>query len=332
MRYTHLAPSAPTNDPSVVRTRMRAARATIARAATCPRARRAPTMSARARDVADDASSTASWCRYEGRFLSSSEAAALDEDLIAGVGCEASSLESLMRTAGKNAATATLARAVGHERFVVLCGPGNNGGDGLVLAREVATRRETSEVKVWYPKGPGKSELYAKLVDECRETRGLTFVDEQEVLKMMDARETRCFVDAMFGFSFRGEVRAPFVEVMKKLTALTNGVCADLDERALFTVSLDIPSGWNVDGAPSGGEVFTPNLLISLTAPKKCCATFDDPALGERTPRMKRMAQTHVVAGTFLTEEMCEKYGLRAIPLRHDSVEEYAPLDLSRKE
>jgi len=169
-------------------------------------------------------------------------------------------------------------------------------------------------------------------VDECRETRGLTFVDEEEVLKMMDARETRCFVDAMFGFSFRGEVRAPFVEVMKKLTALTNGVCADLDERALFTVSLDIPSGWNVDGAPSGGEVFTPNLLISLTAPKKCCATFDDPALGERTPRMKRMAQTHVVAGTFLTEEMCEKYGLRAIPLRHDSVEEYAPLDLSRKE
>ena len=76
--------------------------------------------------------------------------------------------------------------------------------------------------------------------------------------------------------------------------------------------------------------MFVPNLLISLTAPK-CCATFDDPALGEPTPRMKSLAQTHVVAGTFLTEEMCEKYGLCAVRLRRDSVEEYAPLDLSRK-
>ena len=311
----------------------RAATATIARAATIPRARAATIPRARAATMSAS-SSTASWCRYEGRFLSSSEARALDEDLIAGIGCEASSLESLMRTAGKNAATATLARAVGHDAFVVLCGPGNNGGDGLVLAREVATRRERSEVKVWYPKGPGKSELYAKLVDECRETRGVTFVDEEEVLKMMDAHapnaaeaKATCFVDAMFGFSFRGDVRAPFVEVMKKLIALTN---AERDERALFTVSLDIPSGWNVDGAPSGDEVFVPNLLISLTAPK-CCATFDDPALGEPTPRMKSLAQTHVVAGTFLTEEMCEKYGLCAVPLRRDSVEEYAPLDLSRK-
>ena len=190
-----------------------------------------------------------------GAISSSSEARALDEDLIAGIGCEASSLESLMRTAGKNAATATLARAVGHDAFVVLCGPGNNGGDGLVLARRGGDETRGSEVKVWYPKGPGKSELYAKLVDECRETRGVTFVDEEEVLKMMDAHAPNaaeakaCFVDAMFGFSFRGDVRAPFVEVMKKLIALTN---AERDERALFTVSLDIPSGWNVDGAPSG--------------------------------------------------------------------------------
>ena len=100
-------------------------------------------------------------------------------------------------------------------------------------------------------------------------------------------------------------MRAPFVEVMKKLIALTN---AERDERALFTVSLDIPSGWNVVRRAERNEVFVPNLLISLTAPK-CCATFDDPALGEPTPRMKSLAQTHVVAGTFLTEEMCEKYG-----------------------
>ena len=113
-----------------------------------------------------------------------------------------------MRTAGKNAATATLARAVGHDAFVVLCGPGNNGGDGLVLAREVATRRERSEVKVWYPKGPGKSELYAKLVDECRETRGDVRgrgggVENDGRARRTPRGEGDVLVDAMFGFSFR---------------------------------------------------------------------------------------------------------------------------------
>ena len=267
----------------------------------------------------------------DGAFLTSEAARRLDEDLIAGRGCDARSLEVLMRAAGRCAATATLDAFAGTD-FVVLCGPGNNGGDGLALARECATRREGSRVSVWYPRGAGTNELYAELARECRETENVEFVDEDAVLGMM--RETtsatakpRCFVDALFGFSFKGAVRAPFVDVVNALVELTNG-----DARGVFTVSLDIPSGWDVDaGAPDDGDVFAPDLLISLTAPKQCCATLDDPARGEPRPRVKRMAQTHVVAGTFLTDELCEKYGLQQIPLRVDSAREYVPLDLSRR-
>lgn len=281
-----------------------------------------------------------SWCRYGGNFLTAAEALELDRDLMSGE--DAQPLEALMRTAGRSAASATLDRTPTHLAFVALCGPGNNGGDGLVLAREVAMRRLGAEVKVWYPKGPGSSELYAKLVAECEATPNVEFVDEAFVLRAMreriegESRAPVCFVDALFGFSFKGAVREPFIDVMKSLTALTNDACAERDETELFTASLDIPSGWNVDGAVAGDDddrVFMPNLMISLTAPKRCCATFDDPNLGERHERMKRMAATHVVAGAFLTEKLCDKYDLHAIPLRRDddSKVEYAPLELTRK-
>ena len=117
-------------------------------------------------------------------------------------------------------------------------------------------------------------------------------------------RRAACFVDAdVWIFVSRGHVRAPFVEVMKKLIALTN---AERDERALFTVSLDIPSGWSVGRRARRSGVFVPNLLISLTAPK-CCATFDDPALGEPTPRMKRVWRRRTSSPGRFDGERCAK-------------------------
>ena len=283
-------------------------------------------------------------CAYRGRFLSAQEAYALDQDLLAGVGCEKQSLEALMRRAGAQAGRVVVERAgeaLGHKMFCVLCGPGNNGGDGLVLAVTLARAAlEGVNVKVWYPKGPGSSALYAMLKAECEAETNIEFVDEAFVVDALErhvnshdsAANVTCFVDALFGFSFKGDVREPFIDVMNCLTAATNGACADADERALYTVAIDIPSGWNVDGcdADDGKLVFMPNLLISLTAPKRCCATLDDPAKA-RHWRMKRMAQTHVVAGTFLTDAMCDKYGLHDVPLRVDSTIDFAPVDLSRR-
>ena len=145
----------------------------------------------------------------------------------------------------------------------MLCGPGNNGGDGLALAREVRdAARGTRGCRCGTREGPGTNELYAELARECRETANVEFVDEDAVLGMMRERATsaaatpRCFVDALFGFSFKGAVRAPFVDVVNALVALTNG-----DARGAFTVSLDIPSGWDVDaGAPDDGDVFVARL------------------------------------------------------------------------
>jgi NAD(P)H-hydrate epimerase len=81
-------------------------------------------------------------------------------------------------------------------------------------------------------------------------------------------------LDAIFGFSFKPPVRAPF------------GAALPLIARAgLPIVSVDIPSGWDVergdDVAPDAGGLglgvpvlLYPDVLVSLTAPKEGVRKF----------------------------------------------------------
>ena len=99
-------------------------------------------------------------------------------------------------------------------------------------------------------------------------------------------------LDAIFGFSFKPPVRAPFDEVLPLLT-----------RSKLPIVSVDIPSGWDVEGGrPSnlgsgGKEVgpLDPDVLISLTAPK----------MGVREYRGR-----HFLGGRFVPKSLDVKFEL----------------------
>jgi len=76
-------------------------------------------------------------------------------------------------------------------------------------------------------------------------------------------------LDAIFGFSFSGPVRPPFDEVLTLIA-----------RSKLPIVSVDIPSGWDVEQGPvqreisnkegeKVEEVLMPDVLVSLTAPKQ---------------------------------------------------------------
>ena len=70
-------------------------------------------------------------------------------------------------------------------------------------------------------------------------------------------RSSDVILDAIFGFSFKGPVRAPFDEAL------------DLIARSkLPLVSVDIPSGWDVEQGNIYGVGLQPDVLVSLTSPK----------------------------------------------------------------
>jgi NAD(P)H-hydrate epimerase len=70
-------------------------------------------------------------------------------------------------------------------------------------------------------------------------------------------------LDAIFGFSFKGPIRAPFDAALPLLA-----------ESKLPIVSVDIPSGWDVERGNAEGVGLNPDVLISLTAPKEGVKSF----------------------------------------------------------
>jgi NAD(P)H-hydrate epimerase len=105
-------------------------------------------------------------------------------------------------------------------------------------------------------------------------------------------------VDAVFGFSFRGgsaprEPHASAISAMRDMRGR--------DDSAVVLVSVDVPSGWDVDGDGDGdgstaGDRLVPDVLVSLTAPK---------------PFARGFRGRHFVGGRFLPPALAEKYGIR---------------------
>ena len=202
-----------------------------------------------------DSDSAQRW-RERITLLTQKEAQAIDEELMGSPGF---SVDQLMELAGLSVAQAVddfLQQSTRSASILLLCGPGNNGGDGLVAARHLL--HFGYRPVVVYPKRPARP-LYENLVKQC-EDLGIEvgFVLPADVDGQFD-----CVVDALFGFGTTGPLRAPFDQMVQTLTKVVTPI-----------VSVDIPSGWDVESGDVHATGFVPEALVSLTAPKKCAAFF----------------------------------------------------------
>ncbi|TFK34723.1 YjeF N-terminal domain-containing protein [Crucibulum laeve] len=216
------------------------------------------------------------------RYLTAKIAQQIDEELMNATG--AFSLDQLMELAGL-ACAQTLAKVYSKEKFprvLVCCGPGNQGGDGLVAARHLGMFGY--EPTIYMPK-PGSKDIYKRLQTQCANMQIPTIPPSNDIEPLRTAlRSTDVILDAIFGFSFQPPIRTPFDAVLPLL-----------DESKLPIVSVDIPSGWNVEKGNDLGVGLNPDVLISLTAPKE---------------GVRKFKGRHFLGGRFVPKEMEEKYQL----------------------
>ncbi|CAL3973041.1 unnamed protein product, partial [Diplocarpon coronariae] len=183
--------------------------------------------------------------------LSATNAAALDRDLMSIGGF---SIDQLMELAGLSVSQAVFRVHPPSRgpRVLVACSPGNNGGDGLVAARHLW--HYGYKPTVYYPK-QSSNDLSQRLSTQLKNLNVPFTIDFPAALEQTDH-----VIDAIFGFSFSGEVREPFPAVIQAL-----------QETAVPVTAVDAPSSWSIEGGPpqSGpGSSFHPAVLVSLTAPK----------------------------------------------------------------
>lgn len=167
----------------------------------------------------------------------------------------------LMENAGRQA-VAAIESAFGDlptSRVAILCGRGNNGGDGLVIARVLRERHVDVGVYLLGHgnglKGPAGANLSAA------QQLGIDVVEIVDAqaweLHSTDVVGSDIIVDAMFGTGFRGPVEG-----------LCETVFADVNGAGKPVVAIDLPSGLSADTHVVPGPTVRATMTIALGAPK----------------------------------------------------------------
>ncbi|KAJ9110971.1 hypothetical protein QFC20_002738 [Naganishia adeliensis] len=210
------------------------------------------------------------------------------------------SLDQLMELAGL-ACAQTVARtypAKTYKKVLVIVGPGNQGGDGLVAARHLHMFGYTPTI---YQPKPGNKDIYKRLLKQCQNLHIPTLSSAEEFASHYSS-STDLILDTIFGFSFHPPVRSPFDAVLRTIAQPPQG-----KDKRVPIVSIDIPSGWSVeDGSQKlqdeqGGDVptFEPEVLLSLTCPKVGVKDFKG---------------RHFLGGRFIPDDMVKKYQMNLPP------------------
>ena len=161
----------------------------------------------------------------------------------------------LMERAGSAAAKVILQRE-SPAKVAVLCGSGNNGGDGFVIARHLSERGFW--VAVVLTMGPPKTEN-AKTMRERLPADVLVLDAEKSEEEAAEAVSSAGFVvDAVFGIGFHGKLPAPVDRFA--------GMCREHNKRVY---AVDLPSGANADTGEVEGECFSCAVSITFAAKKR---------------------------------------------------------------
>ena len=165
--------------------------------------------------------------------------------------------EVLMENAGAAAFTAIQQEfGVKDKSFLIICGVGNNGGDGLVVTRKLHSNR--AEVQILIIGDPAKFSGPAKLnyaIIVKLKIKVLLYEQIKNLPELINRHQI--IVDGIFGTGLDREVEGDYKAVIAQINASGKKV-----------VSLDIPSGIQGDTGQIMGTAVRANVTITFGLPK----------------------------------------------------------------
>jgi len=144
--------------------------------------------------------------------------------------------------------------------ITVLCGPGNNGGDGLAFARQLAANGRFAKVFLITAGKALTSDADANL--QFLKATGITVDTSRDAVRavacLKQTGDECLIVDCLLGTGVRGSVRPPFDE----LIAAINSSDADV-------LAVDVPSGLNSDTGVAEGECVRARRTVTFVGQKQ---------------------------------------------------------------
>ncbi|WP_339744562.1 NAD(P)H-hydrate epimerase [uncultured Rubinisphaera sp.] len=166
----------------------------------------------------------------------------------------------LMENAGRGCAEIFLVECIENGPTVIVCGKGNNAGDGFVIARHLYVHQEEVEVLMLFP--PEELSEDARINFEIIDKIGIShrLVDPHQNAESI--RETfdgaEWIMDAMLGTGISGEVREPFATMIQLM-----------NEAESEKLAIDLPSGLDADSGEILGSCVNANATVTFAAKKR---------------------------------------------------------------
>jgi NAD(P)H-hydrate epimerase len=175
----------------------------------------------------------------------------------------------LMEAAGKHVADAVLRLCPPEagKRIVVLCGKGNNGGDGLVCARYLKNAGRAP--RVWFfgpePKpGTDAGDNFHRWRQVSERTTLIEDAAAWEERRHVVGR-VQIIIDALLGTGLRGAAEGLMAEAIEEINRVSKNAT---NANPVLILAVDTPSGLPSDGEAATGPVLTAHRTITFTAPK----------------------------------------------------------------
>ncbi len=205
---------------------------------------------------------------------------------------QGNSYTQMMETAGRSLAQTIMARwPVQDASILVLVGPGNNGGDGLVAGRYLAEAGADVAFYLFKPRDPAEDENYAKIQQMGLFAVESTFDQRFRVLRTR-LRVTDILIDALLGTGVTRPIAGELAKLMQhaaaglaeRRAALADAARSPLTNLTNFddtptvwgnvtaspiTVAVDCPSGLNCDTGELDPLALPADLTVTFAGPKR---------------------------------------------------------------
>ncbi len=166
----------------------------------------------------------------------------------------------LMERAGKGVAEAVMKRfpRAAKQGVLIVAGKGNNGGDGLVVARHLKKKRVPCEVVLLAQKSELSHDAAENLRRYLKEKgRVLEATSPNGILLSERLRGKGLVVDAILGTGLKEEVRGLYAEAI-----------AMINSSGVPVVAVDVPSGLDSDRGVALGEAIQAEMTVTFGHPK----------------------------------------------------------------
>lgn len=164
------------------------------------------------------------------------------------------SFSQMMKNAGNAAGERVLALCTEKAAAAVLCGSGNNGGDGFVIARKLL--ENGVDTRVILANGAPKTEISREYFSLLPREIVLDYITDKACCNAV-LRESGIAVDCVFGTGFHGALPEGIAGLMRAANSVP------------IKVAVDVPTGVNSDTGEADEHCFKPDFTLVLAAMKR---------------------------------------------------------------